>query len=246
MIDIHSHVLPGLDDGSRDIKETMEMLTMAAKSGVTDMIATPHCNIQGSFENYYNHYYVQVFREVEKAVHDAGLPIRLYPGAEVFVTADLPDLMASGKILTLNGGHYVLLEFDFYENLGFANDMLEKICAMGVRPVIAHPERYFFIQQRPRTAYEWYERGYVLQCNKGSFTGRFGKQCTELAHEMLEHRLVSVIASDAHSSYRRTPVMMDAYKEMLTTFDSSYLYLLFEENPRRILNDEPLRKHFKR
>ncbi len=244
MIDIHSHVLPGLDDGSRDIYETMEMLTMAAKSGVTDMIATPHCNIQGTFDNYYNHHYIQTFRKVEKAIHESGLPIRLYPGAEVFVTVDLPDLMSSGKILTLNGGHYMLLEFDFYESLEFANDMLEQVCAMGVRPVIAHPERYFFIQQRPRTAYEWYEKGCVLQCNKGSFTGRFGERCAMMAYELLERNLVSVIASDAHSAYRRTPVMMDTYEELLDGFDAAYLDILFEENPRRILHDEPVIKVF--
>lgn len=244
MIDIHSHVLPGLDDGSRDIYETMEMLTMAAKSGVTDMIATPHCNIPETFDNYYNQQYIQTFREVEKAIYESGLPIRLYPGAEVFVTADLPELMSSGKILTLNGGHYMLLEFDFHESLEFANDMLEQICAMGVRPVIAHPERYFFIQQRPRTAFEWYDKGYILQCNKGSFTGRFGERCAMMAYELLEHNLVSVIASDAHSSYRRTPVMMDTYEELLDGFDAAYLDILFEENPRRILHDEPVLKAF--
>lgn len=242
MIDIHAHVLPGLDDGSKDMYDTMAMLTMAAESGITDMIATPHCNIQGTFDNYYNNRYIQTFREVEKAIQEMELPIRLYPGAEVFVTVDLLDLIARGKVLTLNGGHYMLLEFDFYESLDFANDMLEKISQMGIRPVIAHPERYFFVQKRPRTVYEWYEKGYVLQCNKGSFTGRFGERCGVLAYEMLEHNLVSVIASDAHSSTRRTPVMLDTYEELLDGFDLEYLDILFEENPRRILHDEPVIK----
>lgn len=242
MIDIHSHVLPGLDDGSRDIYETIEMLTVAAESGVTHMIATPHCNIQGTFDNYYDYQYIHTFREVEKAIRELGLQIRLYPGAEVFVTEDLPDLITAGKILTLNGGKYMLLEFDFYESLGFANDMLERICKMGIHPVIAHPERYFFVQQRPRTVYEWYEKGYVLQCNKGSFTGRFGKRCAMMANELIERKLVSVVASDAHSSYRRTPVMTDTYEELLDKSDPAYLDILFEENPRRILRDEPVIK----
>lgn len=244
MIDIHSHILPGLDDGSRDIYETIEMLTMAAKSGVTDMIATPHCNIQGTFDNYYSNEYVQTFRDVEKAVRELGFPLRVYPGAEVFVTSDLPDLIEAGKILTLNGGHYMLLEFDFYESVEFANDMLEKIRKMGVRPVIAHPERYFFVQQRPRTVYEWYEKGYVLQCNKGSFTGRFGKRCAMMAYELLDRKLVSVIASDAHSSYHRTPVMTDTYEELSDSFDKAYLDIIFEKNPRRILQDKPIIKVF--
>ena len=240
MIDIHSHVLPGLDDGSKDMYETVEMLSMAAESGVTDMIATPHCNIQGTFENYYNNHYIQTFREVQKAINELEIPIRLYPGAEVFVTEDLPELMSGGKILTLNGGHYMLLEFAFDDTLEFANDMLEQVSAMGIRPVIAHPERYVFLQQRPRTAYEWCEKGYVLQCNKGSFTGRFGKRCAVVAYEMLGQNLVSVIASDAHSSSRRTPVLMDTYEELLDGFATDYLDILFEENPRRILQDKPV------
>lgn len=242
MIDIHAHVLPGLDDGSRDIYESIEMLTMAAKNGVTDMIATPHCNIQGTFDNYYNNHFLQTYREVEKAIHDLEIPIRLYAGAEVFVTEDLPELITSGRILTLNGGHYMLLEFDFYESMEFANEMLEKISAMGIRPVIAHPERYFFLQQKPRTAYEWYKKGYVLQCNKASFTGRFGKRCAVMAYEMLGNNLVSVIASDAHSSYHRTPVMMNTYEELLDAYGADYLDILFEENPRRILQDKPVIK----
>lgn len=242
MIDIHAHVLPGVDDGSRDIYETIEMLTMAAEAGVTDMIATPHCNMQGTFDNYYNQQYIETFREVEKAIHNLRLPIHLYPGAEVFVTEDLPELIKKGKILTLNGGDYMLLEFDFYDNVEFANEMLDKVCKMGIRPVIAHPERYFFVQQRPRTVYEWYEKGYVLQCNKGSFTGRFGKHCAKMANELLDRKLVSVIASDAHRSYHRTPVMTDAYEELAGVIDANYLELLFEENPRRILRDEPVIK----
>lgn len=244
MIDIHAHVLPGLDDGSKDMQETMEMLRIAAKSGVTDMIATPHCNIQRTYDNYYNYHYVQTFRKVEKAIYEAEIPIRLYPGAEVFVTSDLPDLMADGKILTLNGGHYVLLEFAFDDTLEYANDMLKQICDLGVRPIIAHPERYLFVQQRSHTAFEWFERGYVLQCNKGSFTGRFGEHCALLAYELLEHNLVSVIASDAHGPYHRTPVLTDAYEELLNNFDAASLNILFEENPRRILHDEPVIKVF--
>lgn len=240
MIDIHAHILPGLDDGARNLHETMEMLKMAAEYGVTAMIATPHCNIPGTFDNYYNEDYVQTFREVEKAMQESGIQMTLYPGAEVFVTPDLPKLMEEGKILTLNSGHYMLVEFYFDERPEYISDMLEQIAVMGAKPVIAHPERYYCVQKNLRLAQQWYEKGYVLQCNKGSFTGRFGERCEMTAYELLERGLASVIASDAHGSYQRTTVLLDAYEELLDGFDPEYLDVLFEENPRRILEDKPV------
>ena len=244
MIDIHAHILPGLDDGARDIRETIEMLSMAAKSGITDIIATPHCNLQGVYDNYYNHRYKEIFREVEEAIAEHEIPIRIYTGGEIFATVDLPYLMKSINMLTLNGSRYMLVEFDFDDDVDFANEILEQISDLGVCPVIAHPERYFFIQQDRSIAVEWTEKGYVLQCNKGSFSGRFGNRCAVTAYELLERGLVSVIASDAHSSKQRTPIMMDTYEDLLGGFDADYLDVLFEENPRRILNDEPVLRDF--
>ena len=240
MVDIHSHILPGVDDGSPDMYETLAMAAIAASDGVTTMVATPHCNIPGSYENYYCDEYVELFRMVEQALVEEQIPLKLYAGMEVFVTPDLPDLLREGKILTLNGGHYILLEFSFEEDGDYFNEMLQKIRALGLIPVIAHAERYRCVQRNPQIAYDWYEKGYVIQCNKGSFEGRFGKKCTSAANKLLSHNLVSVIASDAHGSRKRTPYMMDTYEELMDRYDTKYLDVLFEENPRRICEDQPV------
>ena len=240
MVDIHTHILPGVDDGAFDMYDTLKMATIAVAHGVTTMVATPHCNIPGSYQNYYCDEYVELFRAVEQALVEEEIPLTLYAGMEVFVTPDLPELLKDGKILTINGGHYILLEFSFEEDGDYFDDMLEKISAMGLRPVIAHAERYRCVQRNPQIAYEWCKKGYVIQCNKGSFTGRFGTRCANAAYKLLSHNLVSVIASDAHGSKNRTPYMMDAYEELMEEYDVAYLDMLFEENPRRICQDEPV------
>jgi protein-tyrosine phosphatase len=240
MVDIHSHILPGVDDGAADMYETLEMAAMAVASGVTTMIATPHCNIPGSYENYYCDGYVEIFRAVEQALVEEGIPLTLYAGMEVFVTPNLPELLKEGKILSLNGGHYILLEFSFEEEGDYLNEMLQEIRALGLIPVIAHAERYRCVQRNPQIVYDWCEKGYVVQCNKGSFEGRFGKKCANTAFQLLSHNLVTVIASDAHGARKRTPYMMDAYEKLMDKYDVKYLDILFEENPRRICQDEPV------
>ena len=240
MVDIHTHILPGMDDGAADMYDTLQMAAIAVANGVTTMIATPHCNIPGSYENYYSDEYVEIFRMVEQALVEEGIPLTLYAGMEVFVTPELPQLLKDGQILALNGGHYILVEFSFEEEGDYLSEMLQQISDLGLRPVIAHAERYRCVQRNPQIAYEWCKKGYVIQCNKGSFIGRFGKRCASAAYKLLSHNLVSVIASDAHGANKRTPFMMDVYEELMEDYDVKYLDILFEENPRRICEDKPV------
>lgn len=238
MIDIHTHILPGVDDGASDIQDTLEMVRMAADIGVTAMIATPHCNIPGGYRNYLNEEYKERFLRTEEAVRRAKIPVQILPGAEVFATYDLAQLIREGQILTLNGSRYLLIEFDFGEDPAFADDVLEQVADIGICPVIAHAERYEFVQEIPQIVYEWQKKGYVVQVNKGSIMGRFGHRAQLSAKRMLDEYLVSVIASDAHSPKRRTPYLLDAYEELKRTYSKKYLQALFEENPRRICENK--------
>ena len=113
MIDIHAHILPGIDDGAEDIYDTLEMARMAVDSGVKAMVATPHCNLPGLFDNYFSDAYVKVFQDSVRALAREKIPLRLYPGMEAFATYNLPDLLVDGKIMPLNQSRYVLVEFYF-------------------------------------------------------------------------------------------------------------------------------------
>lgn len=240
MIDIHSHILPGIDDGAQDIYDTLEMVRLAADSGVTDMIATPHCNIPGFYENYFDRAYEELVQTVRSAVHEEGIPVRIHPGMEAFTTPDLPERLSDGRIMTLNGSHYLLMEFSFDEDPGYVINMVEQVRQTGVIPVIAHAERYEFVQEDPWMVYDWRIKGYPIQVNKGSFQGRFGRRAQGTAYLLMDHHLVSVIASDAHSPYQRTPYMTDVYEELLRDYPESYLRMLFWDNPRLICEDQPI------
>ena len=240
MIDIHSHILPGLDDGAQDLYDTLEMVSLAAESGISAMVATPHCNIPGGYKNYFNDKYVETIQKVREAVRKERIPVKILPGAEAFGTEELPQLLRAGKVMPLNQSRYLLIEFGFDEDPDYVRHVLRGVHEVKVIPVIAHAERYEFVQEEPELVYEWRKKGYPIQINKGSFQGKFGQNAAKCAYELLDHHLVSVVASDAHSPHVRTPYMMDAYEELLMEYPENYLEMLFEENPRRICQNEPI------
>lgn len=237
MIDIHAHILPGIDDGAEDMYDTLEMARMAADSGVDKIIATPHCNIPGMYGNYFGREYIDRYESVVRAVRKEKIPIEILPGMEVFSTEDLPELIVNHKIMPLNQSRYILMEFAFDEDPGFADSILKRVEEVGARPVIAHAERYEFIQDYPQIAYRWFRKGYVIQANKGSFLGRFGGGPKRAADSLLRHNLISVIASDAHSPLQRTPYMLDAYEELSREYSENHLDVLFQYNPARLCDN---------
>ncbi|MEE1087303.1 MAG: CpsB/CapC family capsule biosynthesis tyrosine phosphatase [Schaedlerella sp.] len=242
MIDIHAHILPGIDDGAQDIYDTLEMASIAEKSGVTEIIATPHCNIPGYFDNYFGKAYRETFRWAKEVLRQENIPIKLNPGMEVFATYDLPDLIVDEKVIPLNGSRYILIEFDFQEDPEFAEDLLMRVKAIRAKPVIAHAERYEFVQDNPAIVYEWRKKGYVIQANKSSFQGGFGRHAQHTAYQLLHHNLISVVASDTHSPYKRTPFMIGAYEEVCEEYTKHRADLLFLHNPRNICNNRPILK----
>lgn len=216
------------------------MARMAADSGVDRIIATPHCNIPGMYGNYFGREYIDRYESVVRAVRKEKIPIEILPGMEVFSTEDLPELIVNQKIMPLNQSRYILMEFAFDEDPEFADFILKRVEEVGARPVIAHVERYEFIQDYPQIAYRWFRKGYVIQANKGSFLGRFGGGPKRAADSLLRHNLISVIASDAHSPLQRTPYMLDAYEELSREYSENHLDVLFQYNPARLCDNREI------
>lgn len=240
MIDIHTHILPGLDDGAEDIYDSLKMGFMAQEHGTKVIMATPHCNIPGLYSNYFGKHYKEIFLKTRKAFEREGLTVKLLPGMEVFATYDLPRIAKEGRIMTLNRTPYILVEFDFGEDPEFAEDVLLRLEEIQLRPVIAHAERYEFIQDNPEIAGDWKKKGYVIQVNKGSFGGRFGKSAKRTAYRLIDDRIIEVIASDAHHFYRRTIDMEDTYRLLAKEYPEAYLKQLFFRNPRMICQGKAL------
>lgn len=240
MIDIHAHILPGLDDGADSPETALMMAYAAVESGVTAIIATPHCNQRGLYENYASPELAGRLERLRGEIAAAGIPLELYPGMEVFGTRDVPRLLREGKLLTLNGSRYLLIEFAFREDPLYMDRLVHALLDDGVIPIVAHPERYVHLQDIPDILYDWVCDGIGVQINKGSLFGKFGRHAQQLAMALLWNDLVSCVASDAHGAEMRTTEMADAQDFLTMEFSAGLAERLLTENPRRILQDEPL------
>lgn len=236
MIDIHTHILPGIDDGAADIYDSIEMAALALESGTTDIVATPHCNIPGMYANYFGKEYCHAYERTKEILKREVPGITLLAGMEVFATEELPKLLTEGRIFPINRTRYILMEFDFFEDPDFADRIVRGVKEVRAIPLIAHAERYEFIQDNPEIAYQWKKSGCEIQINKGSFMGKFGRHAEQTAYELLNHNLVTVVASDAHSPVQRTTCMADAYDYLREEYPREYLEILFRKNPRNICN----------
>lgn len=241
MIDLHCHILPGVDDGAASEEESCLMAQMALDSGVRTIAATPHFHPLNSSRPGSIRRLKEGFLRLDQALRRLQLPLELRSGMEVFVTPETPRLLREGRLLTLGGSRYLLVEFGFEDSPAFAGRMLAQLREQGVVPVVAHPERYAFIQDEPERLFDWLEGGYVLQLNKGSFFGRFGRRAARTAHWCLREGCVHLIGSDAHSPYQRTTRLSDIHEYISEKTSQPLADLLLERNPARILADEPVR-----
>lgn len=234
MIDLHCHILPGVDDGAENWAESVEMARLAWESGVTGIVATPHfygemqslAALQRIFDRY---------QQLSKVLHREGIPIELYPGAEILCTPQTEAMARKKALPTLGNTHYVLTEFFFDAPFEHMDAMLDGIAQYDYIPVIAHPERYETIIHNPRGVDRWFRKGYIIQLNKGSVLGAFGYQVQNTAQWVLNAGLAHVIASDAHSASRRTPDMTQLRQQLSGICPAPYTQVLLEENPSRLI-----------
>lgn len=234
MIDLHAHILWDLDDGARDPEESLRMAELAVDSGVSHMVATPHCRDGG----------VDTVREatafLRELLKESRIPLKVYSGMEIFGSVETARLLQEGKLLTLNHSRYPLIEFEFVSDGVPETEILRSVLQAGYRPLVAHPERYVYAQENPELINTWVRMGCLLQVNKGSLTGRFGRTSRRLALELVDRGMATVVASDAHSPKIRTPWMYDAWDLIAREISPIAAEQLLLENPRRILNNENL------
>lgn len=210
MIDIHTHILPGFDDGPATIEEALEMAAVAARDGVRCLVATPH-------DPYYGH--AVDCRQVELAVDDlrgalvsAGVEVDVLPGLEMSLTTDIAHRARQGQVLAINRARYLLVELPFQLYPPHTDQCLFELQLQGYVPIIAHPERNAAIQRDVNLLEPLVTRGILAQVTADSLMGSFGPKTRETAEAMLTCYLAHVIASDAHSPTARPPVLSDALR----------------------------------
>lgn len=240
MRDIHAHIIPGVDDGATDMESALAMAELALSGGVTAVCATSHCGFPGQDIRSFAERYVSGYTALRNNLNRTGIALKLYPGMEIFGTMDTAELLQDGILKTLNGSRYPLIEFPFVNYAREATEILGEVIELGLRPIVAHPERYRYVQANPALLSRWTEMGCLFQINRGSLLGRFGRSAEQMAFSMLARGYVCVVASDAHSPTSRTTWMRDVRELISEEFSPLLADKLLEENPRLILENKDI------
>ena len=236
MIDLHSHILPGQDDGAQSLEASLAMARMAVDSGVTSMAATPHCAGDRTREVY------AAWQLLKEALEENEIPLKLFLGMEIFGTPETARMLSEKQLFTLNDSRYPLIEFSFRSDGLEETRILHRVCKAGFRPVVAHPERYDYVQHDPAILNLWVQMGCLLQINKGSLLGRFGPVEERLALELVDRGFAFAVASDAHSPHMRTTWMKDVRDLLRQVFSEEAAAALLERNPRKLINNENIHR----
>ena len=238
MIDLHTHILPGIDDGAQSLQTALEMVRMAAESGTEYLVLTPHVNTPGNPDAYWGRQMHARCAALRAAVRDAGISVGIGYGAEVFYTDALLALLAQGKLLPLAGSRHLLIEFPFDVDPITVRNALRTVSNAGLVPILAHPERYRMTAYDPRAIFDWVQSGCIMQMDRDSLLGGFGSSVFEAARTLLAHGLVHCIASDAHDTERRDPCLDEVQRYLTASIGARDAHILLRENPRRILRDQ--------
>lgn len=240
MLDIHCHILHGLDDGSDNIEESVRMAKLAVEGGTKAIIVTPHSNIPESYQNYFDKVYAQKFKELNSRLKAEKIPLKIFPGHEIFAAGNFVELIKKKRLLTLNSSDYPLVEFAFTEHADSVYEKLSMLISEGLTPIVAHPERYAFVAEDDFAPFRLKTMGCLLQINKGSLKGSFGRDAYIAAHAIIENELADFVASDAHSPYMRTPFLADAHEIISEIHSEEYADLLLWQNPVKALNNQKI------
>ncbi len=240
MIDLHNHLLPGIDDGSRKLDETLEFLRLARRDGVKTVVATPHMK-PGVYDNTREAILERVALVREAQRGDEAEGIALLPGAEVYYTADLLDRVRARQLVTLgDGGRYLLLELPYQQVPMGVEDMIFHLKIAGITPLMAHPERVaYYLEDIERVANS-IRLGALTQVTASSITGRFGERARDFALQMLSRRMIHVLASDSHDVRHRPPTLSEAVAAAAAVVGESSALAMVQDVPAAILGGGPV------
>src|ERR1051326_1945230 len=235
MIDIHSHILPGLDDGPGCMEDALEMLRLAAQHGPTEIVATPHADTRFRFEP------VEVERRLMELRVASGADLRIHYGCEMhFTPENIECALRTPARYTIGHKGYLLVEFRNLLVPKSSAQILARLMAAGMRPIVAHPERNPILRQRMRELENWVTDGCLLQVTAQSLVGQFGRSAEEAGLDMVAGGLAHCVATDAHDVKRRAPVLDDACRLVEDMAGTETACRLFETNPRAILQGGPI------
>lgn len=235
MIDLHSHVLPNLDDGAKDMDEALEMCRLAEGDGIEMLAATPHFR-PGVYENGQESILLAVTR-LQQELDREGILLKLVPGVDILISPEvIPFLERNPRLIF--GGRYALIEFPPQSIPPSIEAFFFRMRLKGITPIISHPERNSEVQNDPKMLEGMVDKGALVQVTAMSLTGDFGDPVRATAFRLVKSGLVHVIASDAHSPRYRVPVLSKARRALEDLIGPEKARMMVEETPRKILQGE--------
>lgn len=236
MIDIHSHILYNVDDGSKTIENTIDILKKAEQAGFSDIVLTPHY-----IENYYENsksFIKRKISDLKQEIYKQDIIVELHHGNEIMLTENTPELLKRSRIATIANSRYVLFEIPFSNKMLNLGQIVYVLRANGYIPILAHPERYAFIQENPNEIIDIIKLGVLIQSNYGSFMGQYGRTAKEVAELLLENHLIHFLGTDTHRQGFVFENMRDLIKKIKDiSGDERYIHEITSANQRKVLND---------
>ncbi|MCM3116052.1 tyrosine protein phosphatase [Neobacillus sp. MER 74] len=239
MIDLHSHILPGLDDGAKNLSESVNMAKKAVEQGIHTIVATPH-HLNNRYENP-KQTIIDRVRELNKALLEEKIDLYVLPGQETRIHGEMVEGYEIGEILPIDNTQYVLVEFSSGHVPRYTEKLFYDLQTKGLIPVIVHPERNQEIIERPEVLYQLVKKGALSQVTASSICGDFGKKIKSFSMKLIDANLTHFIASDAHNTSNRTFKMREAFDIVQGKYGIDMVYL-FQENAELVIEDSHIYK----
>lgn len=227
MTDVHSHVLYGIDDGSKNIDESIELLKKLSSVGFTNVIATPHY-IEGSEYACVNKEKLKIFNTLKKRIKKENININLYLGNEVFVNKHMAEDIKENKIYTLNNSKYLLFELSFHDEILNLPDIIYELKLEGYTPILAHPERYVYFWKNRQLLDDLKKEGLLFQANYSSILGYYGKHCKKQLKYLLKKGYIDYLGTDIH--HIKNTYVIDNFEKIKKKF----IKIIGEDNFNKI------------
>ncbi len=231
VVDMHCHILPGIDDGSKDIIESLKMLEIAQKDGITHIVCTPH--YKNHRKNVTKEELVASFIAFKKKAKEEGSDVELYLGNEVFYFGELGQAVDDDKICSMNDGEFMLVEFHPGDSYHTIRNGLDDVLGLGFVPILAHVERYECINRHIDNVAALRRMGIKIQVNAASIEGKYGSSIKHFVHHLLKNKMVDYVSTDAHGSESRSPQIKKCRDILMKKYDKEYAQALLYGNALR-------------
>jgi len=234
VIDMHNHILPGVDDGSQSMETTLKMIRIAAEEGITHMLATPH--FKKGHHNASPATVRKLVADVQALADENDLNLTILGGNEVMYFSDMEEAFEAGQLNTMNGSNYLLIEFYPDDDYARIRRGVETVQSLGLHPILAHVERFLPLRKDPRLIEEIKGRGALIQVNASSIDGSQGFGTKQFCKKLLKQRLVDFVGTDAHHYESRAPRMKNCVEYLYAKYDEAYVDKILFKNAMKLFD----------